>query len=182
MRSSLARPLLHLLASALVGLVLSGCGNSDGNDGANASSLGACGLHAQITGGTSIDFSGRDDAACATLHSFDAGLDAVFIGTDTKGTLELAVRAVTEGETGSDYATHVLVTSTAKEHWQSDGCLTSITEHRLLSKEQSSLGELRHYQVTGDGTCSAPLDSVPAGGEPASVGPYAFRAEFTWRD
>lgn len=181
MRPSLARPILHAPAFGLLCLVLSGCGSSD-DGAAHSSSLGACGVRVAITGGTSIDFSGHDDAACATLHSFDAGLDAVFIGSNAKGTIELAVRSVTEGETGSDYATHVNVTSAAKEHWQSDDCLTSITEHRHSSTEQSSLGELRHYQVTGNGSCSAPLESAPAGGEPVTVGAYEFRAEFTWRD
>ncbi|HWA73064.1 MAG TPA: hypothetical protein VG937_12035 [Polyangiaceae bacterium] len=153
---------------------------SDGDP--DTASLGTCALRAQVTGGTTIQFTGSNDAACATLHSSETGLDAVFIGADAKGTLELVVEQVTEGGTGVDYPTRVLVTSTAKDHWQGSDCLTSITEHRLLKSEASELGELRHYQVSGHGSCSAPLDAMPTGPEAVTLGSFAFRAEFTWRD
>lgn len=158
-------------------------GSEDANSGDPSSAVhGSCGLRSEVTGGTTIQFTGRDDAACATLNSFDTGLDAVFIGTAAKGTLELVVDQVTEGATGLDYPTRALVTSTAKEHWQGSDCLTSISEHRLLRSEASELGELRHYQVSGTGSCSAPLEATPAGPAAVTVGDFAFRAEFTWRD
>jgi len=135
-----------------------------------------------VAGGTAIQFTGKNDAACATQHSFDTGLDGVFVGTNAKGTLELVVDDVTEGETGSDYPTRITVTSPAKERWQGTGCLASITEHRLVKTEASEIGELRHYQVGGEGSCSKPLESVPAGSDAVTLGPFAFRAEFTWRD
>jgi hypothetical protein len=176
---------IHAFLSIALCVSVSACGGSDdGNaDGGNgSSSLGICGIKADVAGGTAIEFTGNDDAACATPHSFDSGLDAIFIGTNAKGTLELVVDDVTEGETGSDYPTRITITSTAKEHWQGAGCLTSLSEHRLVRTEASALGELRHYQVSGEGSCRTPLDSVPAGGDAVNIGPFAFRAEFTWRD
>jgi len=151
--------------------------------GGNASStgLGTCGLRTNVSGGTDIGFTGRDDAACTTLHSFDAGLDVIFSGTDAKGSLELIVDDVLEGETG-DYPARIVVTSTARENWQGEGCTATLSEHRLLRTEASTLGELRHYQVSGEGSCTAALESVPAGSPSVTVGPFAFRAELTWRD
>jgi hypothetical protein len=167
-------------SSALV--ACSSDSNAPGTGDPDTGALGTCGLRSQVTGGTTIQFTGRDDAACATLHSSGTGLDAVFIGTDAKGTLELVVDQVTEGATGVDYPTRALVTSTAKEHWQGSDCLTSITEHRFLRTEASAIGELRHYQVSGEGNCTAPLEAMPAGPAAVTVGDFAFRAEFTWRD
>lgn len=134
-----------------------------------------------MSGGTTIHFTGQADAACLTVQSIDSGLDGIFTGTNAKGSVEVIVEEVTEGETG-DFATRVVVTSTAREKWQSDGCSTNLSEHHLLRTEMSSLGEVRHYQVSGNGSCSAPLASVPAGKDAVTLGPLAFRAEFTWRD
>ena len=181
---------LHPLVPLLLCLSISACGSNGNADGAggegngstSSSSLASCALQTDVSGGTSIQFTGKDDAACATLHSFDSGLDGIFIGNDAKGTLELMVDNVTEGETGSDYPTRILVTSTAKEHWQGSGCLTSLNEHRLLKTEASEIGELRHYQVSGEGSCNEALDALATGGDGVTIGPFAFRAEFTWRD
>ncbi len=178
------------LAWLLLAIATVSCGSDDqhradaaggADDGSNATGLGTCGLRTKVSGGTDIDFTGKDDAACATQHSFDTGLDGIFIGTETKGTLELLVDDVTEGEVG-EFPARVVVTSTARENWQGAGCTATLSEHRLLRTEASTIGELRHYQVSGEGTCADPLESVPAGGAPVTVGPFAFRAEFTWRD
>jgi hypothetical protein len=128
-----------------------------------------------------MHFTGKNDAACVTQHSFDAGLDVWFIGTNSKGSLELSIDGVAEGETGDDYPTRVIVTSPADESWQGTACLASISEHRLREVEVSAIGELRHYLVGGESTCADPLASV-AGGAPATLGPVTFRAQFTWRD
>jgi hypothetical protein len=178
------------LVLLVLGMVSSACGGSGkGNDGGggegnepSGSSLGTCGLRSEVSGGATIHFTGQNDVSCATLHSSGTGLDAVFSGLDAKGSLELVVDDVTEGETGSDFPSRIVVTSTARETWQGTGCLTSLSEHHLLSTEASTIGELRHYQVTGVGTCPTDLASFPAGGVATTVGPFAFRAEFTWRD
>ena len=51
-----------------------------------------------------------------------------------------------------------------------------------MEVEASEIGELRHYQVSGEGTCSEPLEPVAAAGDAATLGAFAFRAAFTWRD
>jgi hypothetical protein len=178
------------LVFLVLGFVSSACsstgkgsdgGGGEGNEPSN-SSLGTCGLRSEVSGGTTIHFTGQNDVSCATLHSSGTGLDAIFSGLDAKGSIELMVDEVTEGHTGSDFPTRIVVTNTARDKWQGDDCRTSISEHRLLRTEASAIGELRHYQVTGAGTCTADLESSPAGGAPTAVGPLAFRAEFTWRD
>jgi hypothetical protein len=165
---------------ALLGLGSSACGS--GGDGASSSALGTCGLRADVSGGAVIRFAGKDDAACVTQHSSGSGLDLMFIGAGAKGTLELSIDDVTEGETGRDFPARVVVTSQSKQHWQGSACLAAVSEHDLFSTEVSELGELRHYRVSGEGDCSDTLDSVPAGAEAATLGPFAFRAEVTWRD
>jgi hypothetical protein len=145
-------------------------------------SLGTCGLRAEVAGGASIRFTGNDDAACAAQHSFDTGLDLMFLGTNAKGSVEVMVDDVTEGVTGSDFPTRLLVTSAAREHWQGGGCLVTIGEHRLVRTEASALGELRHYQVSGHGTCSDSIASMPAGAPAVTVGEFNFRSGVTWRD
>jgi hypothetical protein len=139
-------------------------------------------LLATVSGGATIEFFGKDDVACATQHSFDSGLDGTFIGVNAKGTLELVVDDVTEGEIGDDYPTRITVTSAAKERWQNAACLTSFSEHRLTSTEASEIGELRRYQVSGEGECAEPFESAPEGGPTVTLGRFAFRAGFTWRD
>jgi hypothetical protein len=150
--------------------------------GEGPTTLGTCGIRAEVSGAASIRFTGVDDAACATQHSFDTGLDVLFIGTNSKGTIELAVDDVAEGETGSDYPTRVVVTSMTNERWGSNGCLASISEHRLLELESSEIGELRHHRVSGEGRCAASLEAESAGADGVTLGPFTFRAEFTWRD
>lgn len=192
MRSPLAA--YHFaLASLLLAVATVSCGSDDQQRSAGAAgengvggnvslaALGTCGLRTSVSGGTDIDFSGKDDAACTTLHSFDDGLDMIFSGSGAKGSLELIVDGVLEGETG-EYPARVVVTSTARENWQGEGCTATLSEHRLLRTEAAALGELRHYQVSGEGSCTTPLESVPAGGTSVTVGPFAFRAELTWRD
>lgn len=184
MRLHVASMTLRALLPTVLCLTISACGDSgdEQNGSTSSSSLGTCGIRADVAGGTAIQFTGKDDAACATQHSFDTDLEGLFIGTNAKGTLELTVLDVAEGETGSSYPTRVAVTNTAKERWQGTGCLASISEHRLVKTEASEIGELRHYQVSGEGTCAEPLESVPAGGDAVTIGSFAFRAEFTWRD
>ena len=178
---------LVLLALGFVSSACSSSGKGSGEEGEegndpSGSSLADCGLRSEISGGTTIRFTGQNDVSCTTLHSSGTGLDAVFTGIDAKGSLELVIDDVTEGQTGADFPTRITVTSTKRENWQGKACLSSISEHHLLSTEASAIGELRHYQVTGAGTCTTELDSFPAGGETTTVGPFAFRAKFTWRD
>jgi len=171
-------------------LALAGCGSDDehrsageaNGDPATSSTLtGSCNLRAQVSGGTDIAFTGTDDAACLTVMGSESGLDVIFSGAGAKGSLELIVDFVLEGELG-EFPARVVVTSTARENWQGKACTATLSEHRLLSTEASTLGELRHYQVAGSGSCSEALESVPTGGASVTVGDFAFRAQFSWRD
>ena len=166
------------LCAVLVCFALVACG---GNDDVNDSE-GSCLLRAEVSGAVSIRFTGKDDAACLTQHSFDTGLDATFSGLGGKGMLELSIAEVAEAEIGDDYMAEVGVMSADKERWRGTGCLASLTAHDLVEAEASELGELRHYQVAGSGRCVGPLESVPAGAEPVTVEAFDFRAQFTWRD
>jgi hypothetical protein len=160
---------------------MTACGGG-GSDGQNSSALGSCGIRAEVSGLIAIQFTGKDDAVCATEHSLGSGLNATFIGIGGKGTLELTVDAVIEAETGSNFPTHVVITGPEKEHWQRDNCVTSISEHRLLNRESSSIGELRHYQVSAEGTCKDTIGEESPGPASTTFSPFAFRAEFIWRD
>ncbi len=167
------------MGTALLCLGISACGGGD--DDGDASSEGTCSLRAEVSGAASIEFTGKDDAACLTQHSFDTGLDVSFSALGGKGVLEVGIDAVAEGETGDDYAADVAVTSADKKRWRGTACTVAITEHELLEVEASEIGELRHYQVAGNGRCAEPLESVPAGSEAVTVDAFSFRVQFTWR-
>ena len=173
---------MTIRAFLLTGLCLTVPACGQGNDSANSASGGTCSLRADVAGGTAMQFTGQNDVACATQHSFDTGLDASFIGTDGKGTLELSIDYVTEGETGSDYPTRIVVTNMAGHRWQSSGCVASVSEHRLVQVSDSEIGELRQYQTGGEGSCTTPLESVLGDADAVTLDPFAFRAQFTWRD
>lgn len=161
---------------------LPACGSDDGHDAAGSDALGTCGVQARLSGGSNFRFTGDDDAACATQYSFDSGLEVMFVGVSADGSLELRIADVTEGETGAEFATRVIVIDAADERFQGNDCLTSVTEHRLLKAEASNIGEQRHYQVSGDGTCPSPLTPLNAEIGVATLASFAFRAQFTWRD
>jgi hypothetical protein len=169
----------------LLTLSTAACSSNGGAGGDATGSLGTCGARVEATGAANLKLTGQDDAACLTQHSFDSGLDVSFIHVDaqgtSKGSLELAIAEVTEGATGADFPTRVMVSSDALERWQSNACLTSITEHRLVRTEDSMIGELRHYQVGGEGACDAALEPSSGGGS-VTLGPYEFSAELVWRD
>jgi hypothetical protein len=161
---------------------LAACGSDDDHKAAGSDALGSCGVAARLTGGSSLHFTGDDDAACATQHSFDSGLEVTFVGLSGEGSLELQIADVTEGETGADFKTRVIVVDAANERFQGNDCLTSVSEHHLLETEASTIGELRHHQVSGQGTCPRPLTPLNAEVGEAALGSFAFRAQFTWRD
>jgi hypothetical protein len=161
---------------------LPACGSDDDHKSAGSDALGSCGVEAQLSGGSSLRFTGNDDAACATQHSFDSGLEVMFVGVSADGSLELQIADVTEGETGADFTTRVIVVDAANERFQANDCLTSVSEHDLLETETSNIGELRHYQVGGEGSCPSPLTPLNAAVGEATLGSFAFRAQFTWRD
>jgi hypothetical protein len=158
------------------------CGSSgDGGTGSSTAGLDTCGLRTRVTGAVSASFTGQDDAACLTQHSFDDGLGVDFIHTSADLSLGLAIATVTEGETGEDYEAEVSVTDDDAGRFQSGDCAVAITEHQLVETEDSVPGELRHYQVSGEGACTSALVSA-SGDSEATLADFAFRARFTWRD
>ena len=182
MRLRVAALMVRALVAALLCSPIGACGNGDDDTDDEGSGLsGGCAIRAHVSGGIDLRFTGKSDAACAAQHSFDTGLEVTFIDTSGKGTLELVIDDVAEGETGDAYPARVVVTGTAQTRWQSSGCVAAINEHRLERVEASAIGELRHYQVSGGGTCSEPLEAA-AGGNPSTLDVFTFRAGFTWRD
>lgn len=170
------------LRIALLCLALMACGGNDDDESGDTGTQGTCSLRTDVSGGTSLRFTGKSDAVCLTQHSFDTGIDALFSGLNGKGTFELTIDDIAEGETGDDYAVQIVVTNADRERWQGMGCVASITAHDLVEVEASEIGELRHYQVAGEGSCWDALESVPVGSDSVTVGPFGFRAQITWRD
>lgn len=162
----------------LLGLI--GCGGDGDGDGSMNSISGTCGVRAEVSGAATFNYSGGDEAACLTQHSSGAGIELNFVSTAPKGSLEIWIDELLEGQTGSGFQARVAVT--AAKVWQSTTCVASVSEHRLLSTEASSLGELRHYQVSGDGSCPEALAPVRDPGEAITIQPFAFRAQVVWRD
>jgi hypothetical protein len=174
--------MLEVLLAALCALALLGCAGSDGGNGAaGSSSLGTCGVRADVSGAVTAKFDGNDDSACLTSHSFDSGLNGSFLQLETQYALQLDIADVAEGQTG-DFPSTLGVADESNARWRSSACTTTLSEHELLEKEASTLGELRHYQVTGAGACDAPLEPVADATGTVELGPFEFRARFTWRD
>jgi hypothetical protein len=156
-----------------------GC-SAEGNSGAAA--LGTCGVAAQLSGAANASFSGNDDAACVTAHSFDTGVNAGFLHVDSKYTLQLDLPEVGEGEVGAFMAA-VRFSNQSNQAWNSDDCQVDLSEHALVKTEASELGELRHYQLSGHGWCDSALE--PVGTDSAGsveIGEFDFRVSITWRD
>jgi len=164
-------------------LTLSGCSDSSDGDGDGGDpDAGTCSLRADLSGGLSFRFTGKSDAGCATQHSFDTGLDVAFIAVEGQHRLDLWVNDVVEGGTGEGFPAVVTVLGPASQRWRSSTCVASVTEHDLVGVEASELGELRRYQVAGEGSCAEALERVSGDGEPLTLGALRFRARFTWRD
>jgi hypothetical protein len=171
--------MLRSMLVAIASCNLLAC-SSSGDGTGSAAELSSCGLRTSLGGAVSASFTGHDDVACLTQHSFDSGLDVDFVQPSSKITVTVTLEDVVEGETGEQYPAQVRVTSDAGT-WQTDACAMSLSEHRLLRTEASMIGELRHYQVSGRGSCSEPLHAT-SGLADTSVAELEFRAQFTWRD
>jgi hypothetical protein len=123
-------------------------------------------------------------AACGSLacgSSGDGGTGSSTAGLDTCGLRTRVTGAVSASFTGEDYEAEVSVTDDDAGRFQSGDCAVAITEHQLVETEDSVLGELRHYQVSGEGACTSALVSA-SGDSEATLADFAFRARFTWRD
>jgi hypothetical protein len=155
-----------------------GCSDSSKS---GAAALSSCGVAAQLSGGIVATFSGKDDAACVTSHSFDQGVNAGFLQIESKYTLQLDVPEVAEGEVG-DFAASVRVANQTNQAWGSDDCRVDLSEHALVKTEASELGELRHYQLSGHGWCDSALEPLGTDvGGSVEIGEFDFRVQITWR-
>lgn len=156
-----------------------GCSDSSNS---SAAALGDCGLAAQLSGSVMASFSGNDDAACVTSHSFDQGVNAGFLHVDSKYTLQLDIPEVEEGQAGS-FAASVRFANQTNQAFSSDDCRVDLSEHTLVNSEASELGELRHYQLTGHAWCDSALEPVSTDTSGSvEIGEFDFRVQITWRD
>ncbi len=94
-------------------------------------------LRAEVSGAAAIRFTGKDDAACLTQHSFDSGLDVTFGALGGKGLLELGIDGVAEGETGEGYAAEVGVTSGDSQRWRGASCGTTRSREAGAARSHS---------------------------------------------
>ena len=170
---------------AILSLSLLGCGDDD----PAAEPKPNCSIGVTLTGDVQATFSARDETACGINVSLDSGIDVAFIPLRAISGIELRIGDVTEGETGGPFPTGVGVTTEEDPTTQqvrrygtsSVGCNVEIGEHRFEETQMSVLGEERHYQVVGTGSCSE--SAVPADmmGEIA-VSNFVFRATAIWTD
>src|SRR5687768_17996032 len=122
--------MLKLVLTSLCSLALLACGGSDGGN-AGSSSLGTCGVRADVSGALTAKFDGNDDSGCVTSHSFDTGLSGGFLQLGTEYGLELDIVDVTEGQTG-DFPSTLTVSDESRARWRSSACTTTLSEHELL--------------------------------------------------
>jgi hypothetical protein len=165
-----------LLSAVLV------CGCGDDNDRDAGSLAASCALGVELSGAHSRSQRASEELACATLHSFDSGVDNVFLSANAQLRFELGIDDIEEGAIG-EYPAHVEVQVEGQRFRTApDGCSVNVTEHALVSRESSEIGEMRRYRVVGSGSCSVPAQPVNQQGEPVTVGSFQFRQPAVWRD
>jgi hypothetical protein len=171
------RRTLMLLATSLCAFA---CGGNDDSDGADTDTT--CSLQTELAGGLQASRDDFDGVACGTQHSFDSGIDNVFISVDPTYTFDLGIEDVREAELGS-YAAHVAVGFEGRR-WSTlpRACSVTIDRHLLESREASNIGEQRHYRVSGSGTCSVPAKSADTTLADVTIRPFFFHIPVTWRD
>jgi len=169
----------------ILSLSLLGCGDDDPAPEPKPN----CSIGVTLSGDVQGTLSVLDEVACGINVSLDSGIDVVFIPLRAITGIELRIGEVTEGETGGPFPTRVGVTTEEDPTTQqvrryatsSVGCNVEISEHRLEGTQMSVLGEERHYQVVGTGSCGE--SAVPADmmGE-IVLSDFVFRATAIWTD
>ena len=164
-----------------LGAVLTwGCGGDDGRDA--GSLAGSCALAVELSGALSRSQRASEQLACATQHSFDSGVDCVFLSSNADLRVALGIADIEEGETGQFPASVEVSMDAQRFRTTPNGCSVSVTEHVLTSRESTEIGEVRRYRVAGSGSCSEPAKRVNEQGESVTVGPFQFRQPAVWRD
>ncbi|HEY6560236.1 MAG TPA: hypothetical protein VI072_23285 [Polyangiaceae bacterium] len=160
-------------------LVTCGCGGDDDRDAGSLS--GSCALGVELSGAISRSQRPSEQLACATQHSFESGVDNLFLSTNAELRFELGIADIEEGATGQ-YPAHVEILVEARRfRTATNGCSVNVTEHALVARENTEIGEVRRYRVVGSGSCSAPAEPVNEQGEPVTVGSFQFRQPAVWR-
>jgi hypothetical protein len=165
----------------LLGAVLTwGCG--DDNDRDAGGLAGSCSLGVELGGAVSRSQRVSEQLACATQHSFESGVDNLFLSANAELRFELGIADIEEGATGQ-YPAHVeILVEAHRFRTAPNGCSVNVTEHALVARENTEIGEVRRYRVVGSGSCSAPAEPVNEQGEPVTVGAFQFRQPAVWRD
>ena len=168
-------------AVLLLGALLNwGCGGDD--DRAAGSLAGSCALGVELSGALSRSQRASEHLACLTSHSFDSGIDNVFLSTAAELSVELSIADIAEGQTGRFPAGVELELDAQRFRTSPNGCSVTVTEHAFFSRESTEIGELRRYRVVGSGSCSEPANGVNEPAQSVTVGPFQFRQPAVWRD
>jgi hypothetical protein len=165
----------------LLGAVLAcGCGSDDDRDAGGLAH--SCALGVELSGALSRSQRASEELACLTQHSFDSGVDNVFLSANAELRFALDIADVEEGATGQYPARIEVQVEAQRFQTAPSGCGVNVTEHALVSRENTEIGEVRHYRVVGSGSCSTPAAPVNAQGDPVTIGAFQFRLPAVWRD
>jgi hypothetical protein len=136
----------------------------------------------ELSGALSRSQRASEELACLTQHSFDSGVDNVFLSTNAELRFALDIADIEEGATGQYPARIELQVEAQRFRTAPGGCSVNVSEHALVSRESTEIGELRHYRVAGSGSCSDTANRVNEPGAPVTIGPFEFRQPAVWRD
>lgn len=160
-----------LLRFALIGLTLAACGDDASDDGVPESET--CGLYGEIDVGEGPQaLGGEDTTACAWTFSSDTGVTITFLVLEGP-TVLLKVPDVAEGGVGTFAAGVEMNVDDVPFQGQ---CTAEITEHSEVGPGEFGTD----YQLRGEVTCAAPLES--ADGETVTVSSMSFASYATWTD
>ena len=176
-------PRLRSESIAVLALLLVACGGDD-DAGGGSESKPSCAFGATLSGDVLGTFDANKDLACLISHSFESGIDVVFITGEGASTVELGIDDVTEGQTGTAFPATIRLSLEDGGDYATPtgGCTATVTEHQLEKTEMSAIGELRHYQVAGAAVCAEPaISSAPETGA-ITFDDVTFRIPAVWRD
>ena len=119
-----------------------------------------------------------------TFHSFESGVEIIYIPASRLSTFGITIEEVTEGEVGAAFPAQVdVIVDDSRWATSPDACAVDVEEHALELTEDSAIGEMRHYRIAGKGACPIPAlpSSAEATGE-VTIGSFRFAGSAVWRD
>jgi len=161
-----------LACSALVVLVLAGCGDSD--DSFGSFSDANCNLSMPLTGAVSETLSmGINEGCGGSRSSLTWGV------LNTTYRVNVSIDGAMRGEVGTGLATVVTITRTADNQvWTTpaNGCTVDLTRNEL---ESSGFGP-DSFNLGGTGSCTLPAVNPTDATNTISVGNFTFANSTAW--